>query len=99
MTISGLTTMNRAMGILMTWWTNQTMRMGSDGLAAVNWGMLMDANRPNIKLVSIRFGTRRLSLYLSQRLVAENERQRRRCGSQYRRDVRTTINDLMSMTI
>jgi hypothetical protein len=44
MTISGLTTTNGAMGILMPWWTNQTMRMGSDGPAAMSRGMILDAN-------------------------------------------------------
>jgi hypothetical protein len=38
MTIFGLTTTNSAMGILMSWWTKQTMRMGSNGPSAMNWG-------------------------------------------------------------
>lgn len=73
MTISGLTTTNGAMGILMPWWKNQTMRMGSDGPAAMNRGMILDANRLNTKLVSIRFSGS-LSLYLSQSITAESER-------------------------
>ena len=44
MTTSGLTTTNGAMGILMPWWMNQTMRMGSDDPAAMNRGMIWDAN-------------------------------------------------------